>query len=143
MTAFVLDTSVAMRWLLASDKRADQQYAEAVLKSLSDTVARVPSLWHLEAANVLIGAENRLEIVTGEVERFISQLEKLPIQTDPATAHQALTRTLALARAYKLNSYDAAYLELALRDGLSLATLDKRLLRVAKKVNVDIYLKGR
>ena len=56
MTTFVLDNSVAMRWLLASDKVSDQRYAESVLISLANAEALVPNLWHLEAANVLLGA---------------------------------------------------------------------------------------
>ncbi|MBL1259158.1 MAG: type II toxin-antitoxin system VapC family toxin [Thiotrichaceae bacterium] len=141
MTDFVLDNSVAMRWLLASEKSTDQKYAENVLKSFIDTDALVPNLWHLEAANVLIGAEKRLEVSTGDIERFISQLENLPIQVDSLTSQQAFSRTLALARAYQLSSYDAAYLEIAVREGLPLATLDKNLLKAAKKADIPIYLK--
>lgn len=141
MTSFVMDNSIAMRWLLASEKKSDQAYAEAVLESLVDVDATVPNLWHLEAANVLVTAERRGELETGDVERFIAQLESLPIQVDPMTAHQAFSRTLSLSKAYKLSSYDAAYLELAIREGLPIATLDKDLLKAAKKADVAIYLK--
>ncbi len=140
MSRYVLDNSVAMRWLLVSQKKADQAYAEKVLQSLAETEAVVPHLWHLEAANVLLGAEKRGELETGEVERFLAQLESLPIQVDPLTAHQAFSRTLGLSRAYKLSSYDAAYLELSIREGLPLATLDKDLRKAAKKADVDLYL---
>ncbi len=141
MTSFVMDNSISMRWLLASEKKSDQAYAEAVLESLVDVDATVPNLWHLEAANVLVTAERRGELETGDVERFIAQLESLPIQVDPMTAHQAFSRTLSLSKAYKLSSYDAAYLELAIREGLPIATLDKDLLKAAKKADVAIYLK--
>lgn len=137
-----MDNSVSMRWVLASKKKVDQKYAEAVLKTLVDVDAIVPDLWHLEAANVLLSAEKRKELETGDIERFISQLESLPIQVDLATNHQVFSRTLSLARSYKLSSYDAAYLELAVREGLPLATLDKDLLKAAKKAGVDIYLKS-
>ncbi len=60
MTAFVLDNSVAMRWLLASNKASDQKYAELVLKSLVDAEVLVPNLWHLEVAN-LLSATNQKE----------------------------------------------------------------------------------
>ena len=142
MTDFVLDNSVAMRWLLTSKKATDQSYAETVLRSLSETDALVPNLWHLEAANVLLSAEKRGELVTAEVERFISQLENLPIHVDHLTAHQVFSRTLALAKAYKLSSYDAAYLELAVREGIPLATLDRNLSKAAEKADVEIYLKS-
>ena len=140
MTRFVLDNSIAMRWLLTSNKKSDQSYAETVLKSMVDAEALVPDLWHLEVINVLITAEKRGELSTGEIERFISQLENLPIQVDPFTSHQAFNRTLILAKSYKLSSYDAAYLESAIRDGLPLASLDKNLRKAAQQADVEIYL---
>ena len=141
MTAFVLDNSVAMRWLLASPKISEQRYAESVLKSLAKAEAVVPNLWHLEAANVLLGATIRNDIEPSELERFTVQLENLPISVDPLTANQVFGHTISLARAYRLSSYDAAYLELALREGLPLATLDKDLLKAARRSNMEIYLK--
>ena len=141
MTDFVLDNSVAMRWLLESEKNSDQEYALNILKSMKDYNALVPSLWHLEAVSVLLGAEKRFEINLGEIERFISQLENLPIHTDPLTAHQAFSRTITLARAYNISSYDASYLELAMREGLPLASLDKKLVKAAKKADIEIYKK--
>lgn len=141
MTDFVLDNSVSMRWLLESGKAADQRYAEAILKSLADADALVPNLWHLEATNVLLGAEKRHEVDAGEIEGFIAQLENLPLHVDSLTSHQAFSRIMALSRIYKLSSYDAAYLELAIREGLPLATLDKDLRKSAKKAGVDLYLK--
>lgn len=141
MTAFVLDNSVAMRWLLASNKASDQRYAESVLKSLQGAEAVVPNLWHLEAANVLLGATNRQEIEISAVERFTSQLDNLPITVDTLTANQAFSHTMSLAKAYRLSSYDAAYLELALRESLPLSTLDKNLLKAAKKSGIELYLK--
>ena len=140
MSRYVLDNSVAMRWLLASKKKSDQTYAEAVLHSLAEAEAVVPHLWHLEAVNVLLSAEKRGDLAIGEVERFIEQLESLPIQVDPLTAQKAFSRTLSLARAYKLSSYDATYLELAIREGLPLATLDRNLKKAAKQADVAFYL---
>ena len=141
MTAFVLDNSVAMRWLLSSNRLTDQSYAEAVLESLTGAEAIVPNLWHLEAANVLLGAAARKEIEVAEAERFTVQLEKLPIMVDTSTANQAFSHTMSLARAYKLSSYDAAYLELALREGIAIATLDSALAKAAVKAGIDLYLK--
>lgn len=141
MNQFVLDNSVAMRWLLASQKKADQAYAEIVLRSLVEAEAVVPNLWHLEAANVLLVAERRGELEPGEVERFIAQLENLPVVVDSLTPHQVFSRGMGLSRAYKLSTYDAAYLELAIREGLPLATLDKDLIKAANKADVAFYLK--
>ena len=139
MTDFVLDNSVSMRWLLASEKASDQRYAENVLESMRDADALTPNLWHLEAISVLIGAEKRGEISLGEIERFISQLDNLPIHVEPLTANQAFSRTLILSREYNISSYDASYLELAMREGLPLASLDKKLVKAAKKADVEIY----
>jgi len=141
MTAFVLDNSVAMRWLLASNKVSDQRYAELVLRSLANAEAVVPNLWHLEAANVLLSAANRKELEISAVERFTVQLENLPITVDTLTSNQVFGHTMSLAKAYRLSSYDAAYLELALRENLPLATLDKHLLRAARRSDIEIYLK--
>ena len=141
MTVFVLDNSVSMRWLLESEKTADQNYAETVLKSLIGTDALVPNLWHLEATDVLLSAEKRNEINAGEVERFITQLENLPIHVDSLTAHQSFSRILALSRIYGLSSYDAAYLELSIRQGIPLATLDKVLRKAAIKADVQLYMR--
>lgn len=141
MIGFILDNSVAMRWHLASNKPNDQRYCESVLLSLSELEAIVPNLWHLEASNVLLGAERCGDTTVGESERFIVQLENLPLHIDTLTAQQSFNRTMALARAYKLSSYDAAYLELAIREGFPLATLDQQLLKAARKADVEIYLK--
>ena len=141
MTAFVLDNSVAMRWLLQTSKISDQKYSEKVLKSLIDASAIVPNLWHLEATNVLLGVEKKSEVSVGEIERFLVQLESLPITVDPLTANQSFSHIMALSRAYKLSSYDAAYLELSIRERLPLASLDKGLVRAAKKADVEIYLR--
>ena len=142
MNKFVLDNSVAMRWLMVSNKKVDQKYAETVLQNFTESEAIVPHLWHLEATNVLLSAEMRGDLTTGEVERFISQLENLPILVDSLTAHQAFSRTLSLSRAYKLSSYDAAYLELAIRKSLPISTLDKALKKAAKLADVPLYLSG-
>lgn len=141
MIDFVLDNSVAMRWILKSGKKTDQSYAEKVLKSLADATAVVPNLWHLEVVNLLVGEIRRGGLDTERVERFILQLESLPIRVDPSTPRRAFRRTLQLSRTHNLSSYDGAYLELAIREGLPLATLDKNLLKAARKSEVAVYLK--
>jgi len=138
---FVLDNSVSMRWLLETPKVIDQKYSQKVLKSLADVDAIVPNLWHLEVSNVLLGAEKTSDIDIGDSENFIIQLENLPIYVDPLTANQALSRIISIAKNYKLSTYDASYLELAIREGVPLATLDSALKKAAKKAKVEIYLK--
>lgn len=137
---FVLDNSVSIRWLLPSEKASDNQYAVKVLKSLRELEAGVPSLWALEASNVISRSEARNLISEANSQAFIELLSRLNITTDKATASQALGMTLSLARRYKLSAYDAAYLELALREGIPLATLDADLIKAAKKAGVPHFV---
>ena len=141
MTRFVLDNSVAMRWLMPSVKRSDQRYAEQVLKSMNKSDVLVPELWYVEASSVLLCAERKGEITIAQTEAFTSQLEKLPITVDSSTWKQSFGRTMTLARAYSLSGYDAAYLELAVRKSLTLASLDRKLVKAAEKAGISIYLK--
>ena len=140
MTRFVLDNSVAMRWFIPSLKQSDQQYAERVLRSMNESDALVPELWYLEASNVLLSAERNGEITIAQTEAFTSQLENLPITVDSSTWRQSFARTMVLARFYGLSSYDAAYLELAVRESLTLASLDRTLVKAAEKAGIGIYL---
>lgn len=140
--SFVLDNSVAMCWLLNDGRPTDVAYAEKVLNALKSTTAVVPNLWALEAANVIAKVEAKGLMSEARTQAFISILERLSIATDPATAHHALGETLSLARRYKLSAYDASYLELALREGLPLATLDANLAKAAKKAGVKCFLSG-
>lgn len=134
----VLDASVTLAWLLADGKAADQRYAEAVLDAMKDpdTVAEVPATWALEVADVLAKAEGRGLIVEAQSEAFLKMLAGIAIQADAATFAQALGASRQLARRYALSSYDASYLELALRAGLPLATLDADLQKAARKAGV-------
>jgi predicted nucleic acid-binding protein len=135
---FVLDNSVAMRWLLggSSDEIA---YASLVLDTFKIATAVVPDLWFLEASNVIAKAESKHGVTEACSQIFISTLSQLNIVTDKMTASHALGDTLNLARRYKLSAYDAAYLELALRVGLPLATLNRDLEKAAKKAGVKKF----
>ncbi len=137
--SFVLDNSVAMCWLLNDGRPGDVSYALKVLDSLKHTQAMVPGLWALEAANVVAKAEAKGLVTEARTQAFIATLGRLNIAVDKATATQALGETLNLARRYKLSAYDAAYLELALRDGLPLATLDSNLTKAARKAGVPLF----
>lgn len=139
MNSLVLDNSVAMRWCFKDGSDTDLAYAEKVLDSLSDTLFLVPNLWHLEAVNVLVRAEKRLWLNSEQTQLFLALVMQLPIQVDTATAGKAMTTTLTLARECNLSAYDAAYLELALRFGVPLATLDVNLRKAAVKVGVLVF----
>jgi predicted nucleic acid-binding protein len=89
---------------------------------------------------VALGAERKGDVSAGDVEAFLAHLEDLPIRVDPMSSAKAFSRTLGLARSYLLSAYDAAYLELAIRENAALATLDKALRRAAKRAGVPVYL---
>ena len=137
--SFVLDASVALLWLVPETNLEGVDYAGVALQSLKESQALVPSLFALEAANVVVKVESRAVVSQAESQRFIALLGRLNIVTDQATAAHALGETLNLARRYKLSAYDAAYLELALRAGLPLATLDANLAKAATTAGVPIF----
>jgi predicted nucleic acid-binding protein len=123
---FVLDNSVAMRWLLEDGSQDRLAYASKVLGLLAHETgeALVPGIWPLEVANVVVKAQTKGLVSEARASAFIGLLKEMTILTDTHTAERALGDTLQLARRFKLSSYDASYLELALREGLPLATLD-------------------
>jgi predicted nucleic acid-binding protein len=133
-----------MTWLLADAKATDQRYAASVLASLAenDAAAGVPVTWGLEIANVVARAETRRLVTEAQSEAFLEMLAGIRIRPDPATFSRALVETLGLARRYRLSSYDASYLELALRHGLPLATLDSDLLKAARKAGIKRFSKA-
>ncbi len=136
MNSLVLDCSVAVAWLL-EDERVPE--ADALLDLLDGGgQAVVPSLWRLELGNVLAAAERRNRISATGIAKCLGILAELPIVTDSHTEERALREILELARREWLTTCDAAYLELAMRRGLPLATLDRRLARVARRLGVDV-----
>lgn len=141
MSSFVLDASVTMTWLLGDARPADRAYADTVLDALRspDGTARVPMTWALEVSNVVARAESKGFIEEAQSEAFLEMLAGVAIQPDDATFARALTDALHLARRYGLSSYDASYLELALRAGLPLATLDADLAKAARKAGVKRF----
>lgn len=134
--SFVLDNSVTMRWFFGDGKPQEIAYANRVLDVLKDTHALVPVTWGLEVANVIAKAEAKLWVTEARSEAFLALLAEVDIEADAATFTQALANTLHLARRYNLSAYDASYLELALRSGMPLATLDADLQKAAKKAGV-------
>lgn len=133
---FVLDCSVAMAWCFEDESAG---YADAVLGALEGAEALVPGLWSLEVANVLLVAERRGRISEAAAARFVELLRGLPISIDGEDAGRALGNVLSLARERSLSSYDAAYLDLAMREGLPLATLDQRLRESALRSGVQVF----
>ena len=132
---FVIDNSVVMTWCF---KDEINQYADAILDSLEISTGFVPSIWPLEVCNVLLVAERKRRIGEADSVRFITLLTELPIIVEQEPPERMIKEIFALAREHKLSSYDASYLDLAMRKGLSIATLDKNLIAAAKRSNVPI-----
>lgn len=137
--SFVLDNSVTMRWFFGDGKPQELAYAGKVLDAMKETSALVPTTWGLEVANVITRAESKALVTEARSEAFLEMLGGVDIEVDAATFSHALSGTLQLARRYKLSAYDASYLELALRLGIPLATLDEDLQKAAKKAGVKKF----
>jgi predicted nucleic acid-binding protein len=132
----VLDASVTIAWALAGEVRTDE--ARTLLARVADEAAVVPGLWRLEIGNALLSAERRGRIKPERVDAVWRQLGELPIDIDQETNTRAWSSSAALARRHGLTLYDAAYLELAARRSLPLATFDGPLARAAAAENVAL-----
>jgi len=131
---FVLDASTVVAWIFR-DERSD--YADRVQSSLIQSEAVVPWIWPYEVTNALIVAERRGRIESDTVASQLALLDRLPVtidQTSPATE-----RIAELAQRYQRTAYDALYLELALRHGLAVATLDGGLRQACVEAGVVMY----
>lgn len=137
MTDLVLDCSIAVSWLFEDEA---SETTDKILDMVKDRGAWVPNLWHLEVVNVLIQASKQNRISYASIPKRLEALSKLPVKTDLETHSRAFTDTIYLAEEQKLTSYDAAYLELAFRRTLHLATRDKALLKAAKRLKISVLL---
>ena len=133
MSALVIDSSAALSWCFEDEAWPE---SDALFEQVRDQDAVVPGLWHLEVANVLLQAEKRGRIATSDVATRLELIAELPIATDTETTARAWREILALARAEGLTTYDATYLELAIRRGLPLQTKDEALITAAKRTGV-------
>jgi predicted nucleic acid-binding protein len=134
VAAFVLDASVAAAWCFA-DEATDA--SRALHDSLAERSVIVPLIWHAECTNLLLVAERRRRISAAQCNELLELLEMLPVQTEPETdrLHGPIAR---LARSHGLTVYDAIYLDLAMRFGVSLATRNGELQRAAKAEGLEL-----
>jgi predicted nucleic acid-binding protein len=132
---FVLDNSVAMRWCFDEG----HTYADPLLEKLeTGDTAIVPMMWLYEASAVLAQAQLRGIVTARKADEFVDELQSLRIQVDPESAARVFPDVHRLALAYRLTSYDAAYLEVAARRSLPLATLDEDLARASRAAGVTV-----
>ena len=136
MNTLVIDASATLGFLL-KDEQADT--CLKALKTMEQGAnTYVPTHWWLETANGLLMAERRKRASQVDVTEALQLLRALPIETDDETAQRSGGETMALARQYALTSYDAAYLELAIRRKARLVTTDRALAAAAADVGVLI-----
>jgi len=130
--AFVLDASVSAVWALAEESSL---VADIAARRLKNEIALVPPLWWYEVRNLLVISERRLRMTAEDSAHYLQLLSSFPIQTDPVEDEQTIFR---IAREYRLSFYDAAYLAVAQRNQLPLATLDNALKSAALAVGVPL-----
>jgi predicted nucleic acid-binding protein len=132
----VVDASVALTWCFP-DESTDQ--TGWVLEELRQRKGIVPSIWPLEITNAIVAGERRKRLAAADVSRFLRLLNQLSLMVDVLGAQHSFGNILPLARAHGLSAYDASYLELAMREGCTLATLDGRLRKAAKASGVAVF----
>jgi predicted nucleic acid-binding protein len=136
MKALVIDGSTAINFVLKDEQESGAMKALAAIEGGVPTY--VPAHWCVETANGLIMAERRKRASQADITEALNLIAALPVLTDDETAQRAWSDTAALARQYGLTIYDAAYLELAMRRGASLASTDAALNRAAQAAGVTL-----
>jgi predicted nucleic acid-binding protein len=136
MSRFVLDNTVTMAWCFTDEAT---EFTETLLNRLSDLTdtALVPALWLYEVVNVGEMAVRRGRITKDKASAFLESLADLPIEVEDLSRREVFVSVWAVAERYGLTSYDAAYLELAIRHRLPLAALDSDLNRAARAAGVE------
>jgi predicted nucleic acid-binding protein len=135
LTGIVVDASVALAWCFPDEA---SEYADTVLIALEGKRVLVPAVWPLEVTNAVVVAERRRRVSQPEMRRFVELLEGLTIHEDSLPVAASVSNILPLAREYGLSAYDASYLEVAIRHGAPLATLDSGLEKAGRKAGVEI-----
>jgi predicted nucleic acid-binding protein len=134
---FVLDASLTLAWAFDEE---ETEYTRAVLALMLEHVAVAPSVWPLEVTNAAVMAARRRRIDDSEVRALIELIRGLDVEVDGQAHRVAFDDVATLAQQHTLTSYDAAYLELALRTDAPLATVDAGLARAARAAGVELLL---
>lgn len=139
MIAVVLDGSLTLSWAFEDEHTPELL---DLRRSIGERGAVVPGLWWLEVGNALLVAERRKRTTTAKRRLFMNGVRDVVIETDPETSSRAWSHTVDLADTHRLTVYDAAYLELALRRGLPLASLDNDLRKAGRRDGVELLPKA-
>jgi predicted nucleic acid-binding protein len=136
VSRFVLDASTVLTWCFPDEEaRKAREISERI--AAGDSVV-VPSFWRHEILNALLVGERRKRLAPELVEAFITELNGLPVEVDQPTPANVFDTTQTLCRKHGLTAYDAAYLEIAMRDGYPLATVDADLRRAAVAERIQV-----
>jgi predicted nucleic acid-binding protein len=136
MASLVIDASAILPWCFDDEAIA---YTEGLLnRCAAGEEVMVASVWPLEITNGLLSVQRRGRVTAEWVEQFLVQILRLRIYVEPFTTQQAVRDVRQLAQTHQLTAYDAAYLALALRDNLPLATLDIELKQAARATGVKL-----
>jgi predicted nucleic acid-binding protein len=134
---FVLDASIVARWALDDE---DDRVADLTFERIRTDEARVPAVWWFEVRNILVVNERRNRLTETATAAFLRELAQMRISVDRSPNE---TNVFSLARRHRLSIYDATYLELARRDNIALATLDRELAAAASSIGVQLLGSGR
>jgi predicted nucleic acid-binding protein len=137
LSDLVLDASVALAWIFPDENDA---YADAVMLYLAGRSGIVPAIWFFEVANAAVVAERRGRIREPLLSQALELIATVSVEVDQSLVHPAsIAAIVSLARRTRLSAYDAAYLELAKRLRLPLATTDSRMRRAAINAEVEAF----
>lgn len=135
--AFVADASITLAWYFKDEAT---ERTKELREKLQSEELYVPSHWPLEVTNALLAARRRGRVTASELRALLADLRALPSEVDPHTDQMAWSATIDLAETHNLTTYDAAYLELAMRKSVSIATLDKALAAAAQTGGVQVLV---
>jgi predicted nucleic acid-binding protein len=135
----VLDASMALSWIYDRPTDKEVSCANSLLKALPSMEAYVPSLWHTEVTNTLLVGERRKIVTEAQIMDYLNKLASMTIVTDEVTVLSRREIVMILAREHQLTTYDATYLELALRNNAILATFDQKLAKAMRNAGGTVY----
>ena len=136
MNGIAIDASVALAWCFPDEA---SNYADSVLLALENQTVIVPAIWAVEITNALLVGQRRKRIRQPEVRRFVDLLKGLSIVEERQTFAETVSNVLPLAREYDLSAYDAAYLDVAIRHEIPLATLDAAMQKACTAAGIEIF----
>lgn len=135
----VLDASMALAWLFPRLDQAEAALAELALDELDHEEFVVPAIWYGEVANGILRGERKGLVTLSQSAAFLAELDLASIETETDSPRLRQPVVLALARSHGLTTYDAMYLELALRRGAPLATFDARLAGAMRQAGGRVF----